>query len=47
MVPFFFKQVSAVCGILVSGPGIKPTAPELDVWILNHWITREVPHDRF
>ena len=33
------------CRILVPRPGIEPMPPALEVWILNHWITREVPLD--
>ena len=31
-------------GILVPRPGIKPAAPVLGVWNLNHWPSREVPN---
>ena len=27
----------------VPGPGIELATPALGRWILNHWITREVP----
>ena len=30
------------CGFPVPQSGIKPTSPALGMWILNHWITREV-----
>ena len=33
----------AVCGILVSCPGIIPEAPALGAQSLIHWTTREVP----
>ena len=33
--------------ISVSQPGIELTSPALEVWILNHWATREVPHFAF
>ena len=35
---------STAFGILVPGPGIKPTSPALeDRLILNHWTTKEIP----
>ena len=33
------------CGILVPWPGIEFAPLALEVWSLNHWITREVPQD--
>ena len=33
----------AACGILVPRPGIEPTSPAVEVWILNQWTTKEVP----
>ena len=33
----------AACGILVPGPGIIPTPPEVEAWSLSHWTSREVP----
>ena len=33
----------ATCGILVPRPGIESASPALEVQILNHWATREVP----
>ena len=32
------------CGILVSGSGIEPVPPALEVQSLNHWTAREVPN---
>ena len=29
-------------GIFVLQPGIKPMLPEVEVWSLNHWTTKEV-----
>ena len=26
-------------------PGIEPMPPAVEAWSLNHWITREVPHN--
>ena len=31
------------CGILVPGPGIKPTPPEMEVQCLNHWTASNHP----
>ena len=31
------------CRILVPRPGIRPVAPALVLWSLNHWTTRKVP----
>ena len=39
----FFFFVCVVCGVLVSGPGMEPMPPAVEVWNLNHWTTREVP----
>ena len=30
------------CKMLVSGPGVQPTSPAVEVWSLNNWTTREV-----
>ena len=30
------------CGILVLCPGIEPTSPALEGWILNRWAAGEV-----
>ena len=38
---FFFWPHLAACGILV--PGFEPVPPAVEVQILNHWTTREVP----
>ena len=40
---FIFWLCSAAWGILVPWPGIKPIAPAVEAWSLNHWTTREVP----
>ena len=37
---FWLRHVA--CGILVPQPGIKPTAPALEVQGLNHWTAGEV-----
>ena len=29
-------------GILLPSPGIELASPALEVWIVNHWTTREV-----
>ena len=42
-VSFFFFGHTAVCGILVPGPGIKPMPTAVEAQSLNHWTTREVP----
>ena len=34
---------SKACRVLILPPGIEPMPPELGVWSLNHWTTREVP----
>ena len=31
------------CGIVIPPPGVKPVLPEVEVWSLNHWTTREIP----
>ena len=33
----------AASGILVPGPGIKPTPPEMEVQGLNHWTASNHP----
>ena len=38
-----FQLCHAACGILVPQPEIEPTSPAVEVWILNHWPTKEVP----
>ena len=38
-----FDHTTAVCGILVSTPGIKPRPLALKVQSLNHWTAVEVP----
>ena len=35
------------CGILVPSPGMEPASPAVDVWSLNHWASREIPHVPF
>ena len=43
--PFFFSFLWPHCaalGILVPQPGIEPVSPAMEVWSLNHWITRGV-----
>ena len=42
---FLFWLHHAACGILVPWPGVEPApAPTaVEVWSLNHWISREVP----
>ena len=37
-----FWPCSMTCGILVPWPGIKPVPLALEVWILNHWTTKEI-----
>ena len=39
---FWFSGRKA-CGILDPWLGIKPRPPALEVWLLNHWASREVP----
>ena len=39
---FLGGAVHAACGILVPWPGIKPVPPEVKVWSLNQWATKEV-----
>jgi len=41
---FTFWLCHAACGILVPWPGIELMPPSVEVWCLNHWTTREVPH---
>ena len=31
------------CGILVPQPQMEPVAPSVEVWILNHWTSMDVP----
>ena len=33
------------CGILVPQHRIEPTPPVVEVWNLNYWTTKEVPHN--
>ena len=40
---FIFLPGHLACWILVPQAKIKPVYPELEVWSLNHPITREVP----
>ena len=42
---FILLPCHMACGILVPQEGIKPAAPALKVWSLNHWTAREVPRD--
>ena len=35
------------CGILVPSPGMEPASPAVDVWSVNHWASREIPHVPF
>ena len=37
-----FWLCHVACGVLVPQPGIKPTAPALEVQGLNHWTAGEV-----
>ena len=49
--PLFSAMLQSIwdvgCEILVPRPGIKPTSPAMEVWYLNHWISREVPIEIF
>ena len=38
----FFCLCPRACGSLVPGPQIEPSPPAVEVWSLNHWITREI-----
>ena len=38
-----FWLCHTICGILVPLPGAERMHPELEVWSLNHWTTREMP----
>ena len=40
---FFFLLHYEAYRILVSRPGMEPAPHVVEVWSLNHWITREVP----
>ena len=42
---FFFLATPHGTWILVPKPGIKPARPEVEVWSLNHWTSREVPEE--
>ena len=37
----WLSSSSRVCGVSVSGPGIKPTPPAGEALSFNHWTTRE------
>ena len=37
----------ATCGIFIPWLGIKPAAPALEAWSLNHWTCRKVPRFHF
>ena len=39
--PFFLVALLLACRILVPWPGIEPMPLVMDVWGLNHWITRK------
>ena len=39
----FFSLAELACGILVPRSRIEPVPPALELWSLNHGITREVP----
>ena len=43
---YFWPHRRAWCGILVFWPGMEPATPALQVWSLNHWTAREVPHSK-
>ena len=38
-----FGLYHTTCEILVPWPRIKPTAPALAAWTLNHWNIKKVP----
>ena len=40
---YFFGHCVRHVGILVPQPGIEPIPPEMEMWHLNHWTTRDVP----
>ena len=40
---FIILPHCGACGILVCPPGIEGVPPPVEVQILNHWTTREVP----
>ena len=40
---FIILPHCGACGILVRLPGIEAVPPLVEVQILNHWTTREVP----
>ena len=40
---FIFWPCCVACGIIVPRPEIKPHAPAVEVWSLNHWTTRRSP----
>ena len=42
-----FDHIAWACGILVPWSGIEPVPPAVEMQILNHWITREVPYKIF
>ena len=39
----FFLQCHEACLILVPQPGIELMLPMVEMQVLNHWTTREVP----
>ena len=45
LIQYFFLiwPCHAAYGILIPWPGIKPKAPILKAYSLNHWTTREIP----
>ena len=42
-----FGHIAGAYGILVPWSGIEPVPPAVEMQILNHWITREVPYKIF
>ena len=40
---FFFLVVLHSMPDLVPQPGFEPVPPAVEMWIPNHWTTREVP----
>ena len=43
LIYLFFWLHRTACGILVPQPGMQPAPPEVEVWSLNRWTTRETP----
>ena len=43
LVFYFLALMCGTCGILIPGPGIKPSPPAVEAQSLNQWTSRKSP----